>query len=127
MVLSLRPVRIDDEEFLFQVYASTRAEEMAIVPWTKEQKHAFLEMQFKAQRQSYLKEFPEAEYSVILDDGVAAGRLIVDRDDKRVLIIDIALLPEHRNRGIGSSLISDLKAEAEATARPLRLDVETFN
>jgi ribosomal protein S18 acetylase RimI-like enzyme len=127
MVLSLRPVRIDDEEFLFQVYASTRAEEMAIVPWNQEQKHAFLEMQFNAQRQSYLKEFPSAEYKIIEDDGVAAGRLIVDRSDQRILIIDIALLPEHRRKGIGSSLINDLKSEAERTGKPLRLDVESFN
>src|SRR5438105_4498708 len=114
MVLSLRPVRIDDEDFLFQVYASTRAQEMAIVPWDDEQKQLFLEMQFNAQTQSYLKQFPEAEYNIILDDGVAAGRLIVDRDDQRILIIDIALLPEHRNKGVGSSLINDLKSEAKS-------------
>ena len=127
MSFSLRPVSLDDEAFLFQVYSSTRAEEMALVPWNDEQKHAFLQMQFNAQTQSYRQEFPDAEYHVILHDGVAAGRLIVDRADERILLIDVALMPEHRNLGIGSALIGDLKTEAQETGRPLRLDVENFN
>jgi ribosomal protein S18 acetylase RimI-like enzyme len=127
MSFSLRPVSLDDEAFLFQVYSSTRAEEMGLVPWSDEQKQAFLEMQFNAQRQSYRQEFPDAEYHVILHDGVSAGRLIVDRADERILVIDIALLPEHRRIGIGSALICDLKAEAQETGRPLRLEVENFN
>jgi len=127
MHLSLRPASQDDEEFLFQVYAGTRAEEMAVVPWNDEQKHAFLQMQFKAQTQSYQQQFPGAKHGVILHDGVAAGRLIVDRADERILIIDIALLPAHRNKGIGSALIDDLKTEAQETERPLQLTVENFN
>jgi ribosomal protein S18 acetylase RimI-like enzyme len=127
MSLSLRPVSLDDEAFLFQVYASTRAEEMALVPWNDEQKQGFLRMQFDAQAQSYRQQFPEAEYQVILRDGVPAGRFTVDRSDKGILLIDIALLPAHRNIGIGSSLISELKMEAQRTGKPLRLDVENFN
>lgn len=127
MNLSLRPVSLDDEAFLFQVYASTRAEEMALVPWNDEQKQAFLRMQFDAQAQSYRQQFPEAEYQIILRDGVPAGRFTVDRSDKGILLIDIALLPAHRNIGIGSSLISELKMEAQRTGKPLRLDVENFN
>ena len=127
MSFSLRPVCIDDEAFLLQVYASTRAEEMAVVPWSDEQKQAFLQMQFNAQAQSYRQQFPGAEYQVILHDGVAAGRFIVDRTDKHIQLIDISLLSAHRNFGIGTSLIRDLKTEAQETGRPLRLDVENFN
>lgn len=127
MSLSLRPVSPDDEVFLLQVYASTRAEEMALVPWSEEQKQAFVRMQFDAQRESYQQQFPDAEYHVILQDGVAAGRLIVDRTDERILLIDIALLPAFRNLGIGSNLIGDLKAETLKTGKPLWLDVESFS
>ena len=127
MDLSLRPVSHDDEELLFQIYASTRAEEMALVPWNDEQKRVFLEMQFNAQRQSYQEQFPKAQYDIILHEGVPAGRFIVDRADQRILLIDIALLPEHRSKGIGSALIDELKTEAQETGRPLHLTVETFN
>ena len=127
MSLSLRPVSLADEAFLFRVYASTRAEEMALLPWDDEQKQAFLRMQFNAQSQSYQQQFPGAEYQVIVHDGVPAGRLTVERADESILLIDIALLPAHRNMGIGSSLIGDLKTEAQETGRALRLDVENFN
>ena len=127
MSLSLRPVSPDDEGFLLRVYASTRAEEMALVPWNEEQKQAFVEMQFNAQKESYAQQFPEAEYHVILHDGDPAGRLTVARSEKRILLIDISLLPAYRNLGIGSELIRDLKAEAQRTGKPLRLDVENFN
>src|SRR5205809_3586319 len=102
MPITLRSIRPEDETFLFQVYASTREEEMAVVAWDDEQKQAFLQMQFNAQRLSYQQQFPQAEYQVIQRGDVAAGRLIVDRSDEGVLLIDIALLPEHRNAGIGS-------------------------
>lgn len=127
MSSSLRPVSPDDEVFLLQVYASTRAEEMALVPWNEEQKQAFLRMQFEAQGQSYQQQFPDGEYYVILRDGLPAGRLIVDRSDQRILLIDIALLPAFRKLGIGSSLIGDLKAEAQQAGKPLWLDVESFS
>jgi len=127
MVFSLRARDADDEEFWLKVYSSTRAEEMAMVPWDESQKRAFLEMQFRAQSESYQQQFPGAEHSVILDDGIPAGRMIVDRDAKRILLVDIALLPEHRGRGIGGELIAGLKTEAEETAKPLWLDVENFN
>jgi ribosomal protein S18 acetylase RimI-like enzyme len=127
MSYSLRPVSLEDEAFLFQVYASTRTEEMAVVPWNDEEKHAFLQMQFNAQTQSYRQQFPRAEYQVILRDGVPAGRLTVNRSDEGILLVDIALLPAHRNVGIGTGLIRDLKGEAESTGKPLCLVVEDFN
>lgn len=123
----LRQANADDEQFLQAVYASTRVDEMAIVPWPDEQKSAFVAMQYEAQRRAYLGQFPKAEYSIIVDGDLCAGRLIVDRASDRILIIDIALLPAHRRKGIGSRLIEDLQAEARASERPLWLDVEFFN
>ncbi len=127
MDLFLRPANPEDESFFFKVYASTRAEEMAIVPWNDEQKQQFVRMQFKAQTESYQREFPAAKYDVIVRNGAPAGRLIVNRSELGILIIDIALLPEHRNFGIGSALIAELKEEARKASRPLQLSVENFN
>lgn len=123
----LRPVSSADQEFLFQVYASTRADEMAIVPWTPEQKQAFVQMQYNAQRQSYAMQFPEAEYSVIHKQAIPIGRLIVARSKEEMRLMDIALLPGYRNQGMGTQLIRELMAEAAASKKPLRLHVEFFN
>jgi ribosomal protein S18 acetylase RimI-like enzyme len=126
MNLSLRPASDEDQDFLFRVYASTRADEMAMVDWNDQQKQDFLQMQFNAQTTYYRQHYPDAEYSIILHEGVSAGRLIVDRREI-ISIIDIALLPEHRDYGIGTKFIGDLKVEAEASGKPLQLHVENFN
>ena len=125
---TLRPVRAGDEDFLYRVYASTRTDEMALVDWSAEQKAAFLRMQFQAQASHYRAYYPRAEYQVIQrDDTMPLGRLIVDRANDSMLIVDIALLPEYRNAGVGTSIIQQLMAEATSRQRPLLLHVEVFN
>ncbi|MBL8102935.1 MAG: hypothetical protein JNM02_10425, partial [Anaerolineales bacterium] len=74
----LRPTEAGDELFLFNVYASTRIEEMALVNWTEEQKTAFLRMQFDAQTKHYLAYYPHAEYYIILREGTPVGRLLLE-------------------------------------------------
>ncbi len=125
--VQLRPARSEDEEFLFQVYASTRADEMALVTWDEKQKDAFLRMQFNAQAHHYRIEYPNAEWKIILRDQTPIGRLIVNRGADTILLMDITLLPEHRNLGFGTALVRDLMNEASATNKPLRLHVEIFN
>jgi ribosomal protein S18 acetylase RimI-like enzyme len=124
---TLRAVAPDDEDLLYRVYASTRTEELAPVPWTDAQKEAFLRMQFRAQSQDYAANYPDAAFEVILVDGAPAGRLYVDRRPDELLIVDIALLPEHRGSGVGGALLRDLQAEAAAAGKPVRIHVEHLN
>lgn len=115
-------------DFLCRLYASTRADEMAlVVDWTDEQKAAFLRMQFEAQHAHYQQHYPDAQFDLLLLDGVPAGRLYVHRREREIRLVDIALMPEHRNGGIGSELLRDLMAEAEASGKPLTIHVEKFN
>lgn len=127
MPITLRDALPADERFLFEVYASTRAEEMALVPWNEEQRKSFLTMQFAAQHSHYREQFPEANYGVILRDDQAVGRLYVLRDKTETRILDITVLPEYRNRGIGTSLLRDLLDEASHSGKPVLIYVETFN
>lgn len=124
MAVTLRPVTPDDEAFLLEVYAGTRREELAQTPWDEAQKQAFLSFQFNAQHQHYRDHFADADYSIILDDHVPVGRFYVDRRPDEVRILDVAVLPEHRARGIGSLLLKTLLAEAEAAGKPVRLYVD---
>lgn len=123
----LRPVGADDTDFLQSVYASTRAEEMRHVPWDEKQKAAFLQMQFEAQTKHYAGHWPEARHDIILFEGESAGRLYVDRRAEEIHILDIALLPEYRGRGIGYSVLSALVSEADKTGKAMSIYVETFN
>lgn len=127
-VIALRPSTPADAPFLFSVYASTRAEELAPVPWSAEQKAAFLRMQFDAQTAHYAAHYaPAASFQVVLVDGVPAGRLIVHRGEHDVRIVDIALLPEHRGRGVGGRLLQPLLAEAAAKGQRVSIYVEFNN
>ena len=126
-VTTLRPVTEHDGEFLFAVYASTRVEELAQVGWTDAQKEDFLRQQFDAQRRCYEGDYPGAEFKVILADGQPAGRLYVHRREREIRIMDLALLPEFRGRGIGTGLLSEIFAEGDRTGRRVSIHVEVFN
>ncbi len=127
MTLTLRPITPDDQSFLYRVYYSTREEELSRVPWTDEQKEAFVRMQFHAQHTYYMDQFRNARYDVVLMEDVPVGRLYVDRRDTTIRIIDIAILPEYRNRGIGTQILNNLIAESESTQLPISIHVEKFN
>jgi ribosomal protein S18 acetylase RimI-like enzyme len=125
--VSLDRVRPSDEPFLYQTFASTRAEEMALIGWNAEQQETFLRMQYEAQRRSYLVQLPDAKYWVIRCHGSEVGRLIIDRTPEEIHVVDIALLPEFRRRGIGSTLMKAIINEASQAAKTVRLHVERFN
>jgi GNAT superfamily N-acetyltransferase len=126
-MVDLRLVAEGDQDFLFSVYASTRAEEMNLVDWSDAQKESFLRMQFGAQTMHYSLYYPDAEYKIIERADVSIGRLIVENRGDHFLIMDIALLPEYRRSGIGTFLIQQLQQEAIQLNLPLVLRVEFFN
>lgn len=125
--LNLRPVEPADWEFLYQVYASTRQEELALTGWPPAQVDAFLRSQFAAQKQHYDLHYAGAEFAVIEVGGLPAGRLYVYRCPSEIRIVDIALLPEYRGRGLGSHLLDRVCAEAAALGVPVTIHVERFN
>ncbi len=127
MSINFRPAEPSDEAFLLKVYGSTRAEELRAAPWNETQREAFLKMQFAAQHQHYHQLYPEGDYLIILDHDRAVGRLYVARLKEQIRIIDITILPEERGRGLGTSIIGDLMAEAAQAEKPLRIYVESFN
>ncbi len=117
----------DDRDLLLRIYAGTREEELALTTWDDQQKRTFLEGQFNAQDIYYHERYIGATFDVIVADGVPAGRLYVHRREHEIRLMDIALLPEHRGHGIGSSLLDDLMAEATAAGKRLTIHVEEYN
>lgn len=125
--VKLRPVTEADDSFLLSIYASTRAQEMAQVPWSAEQKETFVRMQYTAQRQHYAAEYPQASHDIIYIDEIPTGRLYLNRGDEVLHILDITMLPEHRSRGTGSVLLRRIMDEARQLAKPVSIFVESFN
>lgn len=120
--LELRPEAPEDEAFRFELYASTRQEELDAWGWPEESRAAFLQMQFQVQA-GYRTQFPRADFEIIWLGGRRIGRWIVDRGGEAWVLADIALLPQYRNAGIGTGLIRRLQAEAAQAGKPVRLTV----
>ena len=126
-MVSLRPITSEDDSFLAALYASTRAEELAVTGWSDEEKAVFCRRQFDAQTAHYLENYPGALLQVIEREGLPIGRLYVARWEREIRIMDIALLPEHRGGGIGTKLLRALQDEARAAGKSLTIHVERFN
>jgi ribosomal protein S18 acetylase RimI-like enzyme len=124
---SLRPAAKADLAFMMQLYASTRAAELALVPWDGATKRSFVEHQFTAQDLHYRRQHPDARFDVVEVDGERAGRLVVDRRDEAIHIVDIALLPEFRGRGIGTLLLRSLLEEADTRGVKASMTSERTN
>jgi GNAT superfamily N-acetyltransferase len=122
--VGLRPYRPADLPFLQALYGTTRAEEIAFAPWSEEQKAAFLSQQLTAREAHYASQYPAARNDVVLVEGCAAGRLMVDRSPAEVCVVDIALLPECRGKGVGSQLLGQVIDEASSAGLPVRLHVD---
>ncbi|HSP62831.1 MAG TPA: GNAT family N-acetyltransferase [Pyrinomonadaceae bacterium] len=125
--ISLRPATREDREFLLEVFKSSRGDDLRELGWEEDRIGEFLDMQFDAQQRLDQSEYQQADDQIVLCEGQPAGRLAVERRDHEIRCVDLALLPGHRNTGIGAFLIRQLQDEARLANQPLRLRVIRFS
>jgi GNAT superfamily N-acetyltransferase len=125
--ISSRPVASGDEDLLLDIYKSSRGDDLRGLGWAEDRISQFLGMQYEAQQKFYESEYKRASDEIILWDEEPAGRLIVERREHEIRFIEVALLPAHRNHGVGSFLIRLLQDEARRERKPLRLQIFRFN
>jgi ribosomal protein S18 acetylase RimI-like enzyme len=125
--LTFRRIMDADLPFLARVYASTRADELAVTSMTDAQKAAFLDAQFQLQHAHYQKYYPQADWLLTARGGEDVGRLYIERWPSQHRIIDIAFLPQHRGKGSGEALLRDLMDEAAAAGKDVSIHVEKQN
>jgi len=128
-LLSLRPIKDDDKEVLFKIYASTRNEELAVTGWSSLQKEIFLHQQFTAQHIYYQNNYTGANFWVIVKNKKTVGRLYLHPDyaKRNMRIIDISLLPAFRNKGIGSGILKDILKFSYKAGKAVSIHVESIN
>ncbi|WP_189347845.1 GNAT family N-acetyltransferase [Undibacterium macrobrachii] len=126
-IYSLRPIKDADMPILREIYYASRADEMRFFPFSDEEKQQFLAMQFDAQHQHYQTYFQQAQFSCVLQNDVVIGRLYVFRGQEDMRIVDINLLPNYCNQGIGSMLLNQLLAEADDRQLRVSAHVEYNN
>lgn len=125
--ITLRRVAPGDEEFVYRVYASTRAEELAPLGWSEAQQEAFLRMQFALRQKDYAGRLDPEGHHIILRRGEPVGAIWVSRDPREIRLADLAFLPSARGQGLGTILIRELLDESDRTGKPVRLMVWKTN
>lgn len=124
--VALRPAEEDDRPFMLRVYAGVREPELEAAGMPREQWGPFVEHQFEAQSRHY-ETYRDITFEVVLVNGEPAGRLILARWPAELRVVDIALLPEYRGRGVGGELMRRVIAEAEERGVKTSIHVERFN
>jgi ribosomal protein S18 acetylase RimI-like enzyme len=119
----LRASEPADHPLLLRLFASTREVELAYFG-SDDERAAFVSMQFAAQDRAYRGFCADAEFSVVLVDDEPAGRVVLHREPGAMTLVDIALLPECRGKGVGTRLLTDMMDAADSAGVPLRLHVE---
>lgn len=119
----LRHARDSDLPRLQELYADTRTDEMACVPWPLVAKQQFLNQQFALQHHHYLDHYANADFLVIDYENTLQGRYYLLRSAPQHLIVDISLMTAQRGQGIGRALIEASQQEARTLGRGMRLQV----
>jgi GNAT superfamily N-acetyltransferase len=125
--VGLRRAGAGDEDFLFTVFAATRAAGLRTAGLTEEALRALLALQFNARQAQYRAMHPQAEWSLVLLEGVRIGCWCVARRAETIVLVDVALLPEHTGQGIGGRLLRGLLDEADAAGLPVLAHVDNTN
>ena len=121
--IHLRDAQEADLPFLFSLYCNVREPEVSAWGWSRSQRESFLQMQFDAQRRSYQAAYPGASNAIVLSGETPIGRMLAAQTLQGTQLIDIALLAEYRNRGVGAELIRALMADCERSGSFLSLQV----
>jgi len=126
--ITLRTLQAEDEPMLFGLYRAVRSAELGMETWPAAQRDAMLRIQFVAQRRGYREQFPNLDERLIVRGESPIGWVIVDGSDSRKLYgIDIALLTEARQQGLGTRVMRSLQKEAAVGNRLFVIVVERGN
>ncbi len=125
--LHLIPIKPEHMGFLRQIYCVSRDFEMVHYPWSEEEKTRFLQWQFELQHRHYQTHYKEGNFDLICLEDTKIGRIYVHRQDHDIRLMDITLLREYRNQGIGAGLVAELLAEGCRKGAQVSLHVEPNN
>ncbi|HZI48591.1 MAG TPA: GNAT family N-acetyltransferase [Pyrinomonadaceae bacterium] len=125
--ISLRAITPEDSAFLLDLYKSSRGDDLRGLGWDEQRISEFLDMQYEAQQRFHTSEYKKAIDQVVLRGNELVGRVTFEPREHEIRCVEVALLPGHRNSGIGTRLIRELQTEAKRQKKPLRLQVIRFS
>jgi ribosomal protein S18 acetylase RimI-like enzyme len=115
-----------DAGFLQALYASTR-DDLRLLPLPSAQVEQLIAMQQRIHEDGRRALYPHAELMILEQDGVAAGKAVLDTTGSDWRLVELALLPALRGRGLGAALLAALQARARAHGASIGLAVLRTN
>lgn len=122
----LRPVGAGDQEFLEDLYFSSREDLHQAVP-DPALLRQLIAMQRKMQQTGFEQGFPAARHFVIQCGGRPMGRVVVDEGPLDLRVVDIAIAPADRRSGAARAVVQALQATAAARNLSVSLAVAKSN
>lgn len=126
-LLSKREESPADAAFRFALFCRSRLPVEDFSFLDASMREALARQQFQSQTGSYRAQYPDARFEIIEAEGQPVGRLVTHRDAQAFRIVDIALLPEWRRKGIGAHILREICDSARAEHVPVRLSLSLFN
>ena len=124
--LSRRPVSPADAGVLRSIFAASRPH-LALAPLDDAGRDLLLDLQLAAQARDFASRWPDQQHEIVLMDGEPVGRVWLGLEPDLVHLLDLALLPAYRGRGIGSRLVQEVLDDAARTGRSVVLHVARGN
>lgn len=122
----MRPLLAADAAFIAHLYASTRADVLHL-PVPQSVRDGILAHQQQLQAVAYRARYPGAEYWIVEEGGAAVGRVVVDRGLDAIRVVDLAIAPSARRRGVARAVLAALQLQAGAQGSTLGLRVREDN
>lgn len=126
-IISSRPINLSDDNFLYNLYASGRTDELAPLLWSSEQKEFFLQSQYQARKLHYENNFHNSVHQIVILDDENVGMIHYCEKEDEIRLMDIVILAKYQNRGIATILLEELIGFAKKCNKPLFLSVLKHN
>lgn len=125
--ISLCPIESKDNEFLLRVFKESRPDLNLINSISEEQKEMLILEQFKMEKQQLKQNYPDAEFNIVKLNGEPIGRIYIYDGERVNRILEIGLLEDYRNLGIGQELVNSVIKNTKKMKKNVRLQVACFN
>jgi ribosomal protein S18 acetylase RimI-like enzyme len=125
--IGLRDHTPEDEELWKLTFFDSVRSNFAMLNLPDADLDRLLSIQYNAQRAGYAVNYPDAANQIIVLDGVDAGRVIWTTELGDLTLIDIAILSEHRGKGIGGAVLNWFLEKGRVAGLPVRLSVAKGN
>lgn len=124
--LQLRPAAPSDQAFFLELYRSTRDDLLRLLADPR-YIDGLIATQQQMQASGYRSRYPDALYQVMELDGAPVGRLVTAFVDSALRVVDIAVLPRARGRGVAGEALRRLQGQAVRDGRDITLAVRKDN